>query len=175
MFRATTRPTVRKLRAPGRLFVVALAIAAIGTGTAMAAAMPGNVRHGTERIVFMGTSTTSSVSSVIATGPFTGGGSIDLGANKGLIRLAGGTLTIAPVFGPTKQTFSKSTCLMTITGRGTYKLGHGTGRYAGINGHGTFALSSRQVNARAGGKCSATKAVAFQEVIGLSGPVTVRK
>ena len=119
----------------------------------------------------MGASTNSSVDSVIATGAFTAGGSINLGSSTGKVTLGGGTLTLIPKFGPSKQKFNKVTCLLTITGRGSYSLGHGTGRYTGITGSGRFTVADRQINARAGGKCSATIAVAFQGVITLTGSV----
>jgi hypothetical protein len=156
----------------------ALALAAVGAGGVglAAAATSGSAatRHGVEHLVIMGASTRSSSDSVIVTGAFTAGGSIDLGANTGKIALDGGSLTLVPDFGPARHSFNSATCLMTISGRGTYTLGHGTRRYAGISGSGRFTVSIRQVNVReSDGKCSATKAAAYQGVITGSGPVTL--
>jgi hypothetical protein len=48
----------------------------------------------------------------------------------------------------------------------------GTGRYAGISGHGTYQLSLEIVAARAGGRCSSARPpLAQQELLRLSGPV----
>lgn len=149
----------------------ALCTALGGAGLAATAASRPGASHRYEHIVLMGTSVTSSVDSVIATGAFTAGGSINLGANTGKVTLGGGTLTLVPKFGPSKQKFSKATCLLTITGRGSYTLGHGTGAYAGVTGSGRFTIVNHQVNARVGGKCSTRKAVAFQGVITMTGPV----
>jgi len=174
----TTAGSARGLRRRVLLGLPAVALAAAtiaGAGVAAAATgHSGSARHGTEHIVIMGVSATSSVDSVIATGVFTAGGSINLGAGTGKITLDGGTLTIVPDFGPSTSKFNSSTCLGTMTGRGTYTLGDGTGRYAHISGHGRFTSSFRQVNVRlADGKCSASRAVAYQGVITASGPATV--
>jgi hypothetical protein len=154
----------------------AVLVAGVGGAAAATAATShaDSARHGTEHIVIMGASAKSSVDSVIATGPFTAGGSINL-ASTGKVTLDGGTLTLVPSFGPSRNRLNQSTCLVTISGRGTYVLGHGSHRYAGISGSGRFTLNIRQVNARlASGKCSATRAVAYQGVITASGPVTIR-
>ena len=48
----------------------------------------------------------------------------------------------------------------------------GTGRYAGISGHGTYQLSLEIVAARVHGACSSAKPpVAQQELLRLAGPV----
>jgi len=153
--------------------VVLAATVAVAGAAAAATTQAGSARPGTEHIVVMGASTSSSVDSVIATGAFTAGGSINLGANTGKVTLGGGTLTLVPSFGPSRHRFDAATCLLTISGRGTYTLGRGTGQYAGIRASGRFTISIRQVNARlADGKCSATRALAYQGVITGSGPVT---
>jgi hypothetical protein len=164
-------------RALAALPAAALAVAVIAGSAAAGAAtsQAARTRHGTEHIVIMGVSTTSSVDSVIATGAFTAGGSINLASAAGKVTLDGGALVLVPTFGPSRNRLNPDTCLMTITGRGTYTMGHGTGRYRGMSGSGRFTTSFRQVDARmANGKCSATRAVAFQGVITASGPVTLR-
>jgi hypothetical protein len=155
----------------------AVVLATTLCGASVASAVSGQQRpasHGTERIEIMGTSAKSGVASVIATGAFTAGGSINLDANTGKVTLDGGTLRLAPKFGPSRTTFSKATCLLTITGHGTYTLGRGTGDFAGISGSGRFAVSIRQVDARkANGACATTEAAAYQGVITGTGPVTL--
>ena len=48
----------------------------------------------------------------------------------------------------------------------------GTGRYAGISGHGTYQLSLEIVAARTHGGCSSAQPpVAQQELLRLAGPV----
>ena len=59
-----------------------------------------------------------------------------------------------------------------ISQPGTYKITGGTGKYAGISGHGTYQLNLTFIASRARGKCStAAPPVAQQELLRLSGPV----
>ena len=59
-----------------------------------------------------------------------------------------------------------------ISQSGSYQVVRGTGRYAGLSGHGTYQLSLEIVAARASGHCSAAKPpLAQQELLRLSGPV----
>ena len=62
---------------------------------------------------------------------------------------------------------------MTVSVHGTYTLSGGTGKYAGIRGHGTYHLSILGIGARSGGQCTTHKPpVAWQQIIQASGPVT---
>ena len=64
---------------------------------------------------------------------------------------------------------------MTINQRGGYRITGGTGKYAGISGHGRYQLSILALGARSGGKCSQSKPpVAWHQVINASGPVSVK-
>lgn len=64
---------------------------------------------------------------------------------------------------------------MTISQRGGYRITGGTGKYAGITGHGRYQLSILAVKARSGGKCTQNKPpVALHQVINASGPVSVK-
>jgi hypothetical protein len=70
------------------------------------------------------------------------------------------------------QRVNPASCLFTITRHVTYKLADGTGRYAGISGHGTGVAQILGVAARSGGKCSESKApTAFEQTITATGPV----
>jgi hypothetical protein len=156
-----------------RLLPAVLLAAGLATAAATSPALAAGGATGTEHIVMMN-STTSGVYSVIATGVFTAGGTINLPSGSNELKLTGGTLKIIPKFGPSKMSFNSKTCLVTVTGSVTYKLGHGTGAYAKVTGSGHATLSQRQVNARnAHGKCSTTKAIVSQGLVTASGPAAV--
>jgi hypothetical protein len=68
--------------------------------------------------------------------------------------------------------FSPASCLSLVSQSGSYRIVRGTGRYAGISGHGTYQLSLEIVAARVHGGCSSAKPpVAQQELLRLAGPV----
>jgi len=72
------------------------------------------------------------------------------------------------------QKFDPKTCLAQITQPGTYTISGGTGKYAGISGHGKFRYRLLFIGARnAQGKCAQRKPpVASQLIIQASGPDT---
>jgi hypothetical protein len=75
------------------------------------------------------------------------------------------------VTGPAGRRTWRYVSLLTINLHGTYTIGHGTGKYAGISGSGKYQLAILGIGARSHGKCSQTKApVAWQQVITASGP-----
>ncbi len=128
---------------------------------------------GTEHFQLMSTSATSNKSKIIATGVFTAGG-VDHGGNRvDKVVFPGGTFKIrhSPGHGP--QRFNPRTCLGVIHQHGTYRIGHGTGRFAGIRGHGRYRVSILLIGARnANGKCSQRKPPrVFEEIIKARGPV----
>jgi hypothetical protein len=61
------------------------------------------------------------------------------------------------------------------TGDGSYHLGGGSGKYAGITGSGKFVLRIVAVDARnSAGKCTMTKApAAYQQMLTLQGKAAV--
>lgn len=121
----------------------------------------------------MTTSATSSTSSVIARGVFTAGGVDHTGNKVDRLVFPKGSFKVRHT-GPAKQTLNRKTCLLTVTGHGTYKISGGTGAYAGIRGHGTYTLSVLAIFPKSGGKCSTTKApTTFQQIIKASGPVSL--
>jgi len=68
--------------------------------------------------------------------------------------------------------FSPASCLSLVRQSGSYRIVRGTGRYAGISGHGTYQLSLEIVAARVGGHCSSARPPqGQQELLRLSGPV----
>ncbi len=158
--------------------VMTALVAAATAGGANAAAASGALahssRHGAERLVFVGTSTKSGVFSVIATGLFTDGGTVNIFSPKPELRLGAGTLRFRDKEGPGKIRFDRATCLLTITGHGTYKLSHGTGKYVRFTGAGRFTTTGRAVYPRkANGTCASSHPLAFQGIITLTGTVSV--
>ncbi len=148
-----------------------VAVAGLTAASASPAARPSLTRI--EHFQLMTTSATSNRESIIATGGvFTAGGVNFQGNKVDRAVFPGGTFKIAHSSGTGKQVFNPKTCLNVINLHGTYKLGHGTGKYKGISGHGKYQLSILFVGARnSNGKCSQTKPpVAFQQIIKAQGP-----
>jgi hypothetical protein len=150
-----------------------LSIAAVISGAGLAAASAAPAASGTEHFQAVSTST-SSRTSIIFTGAFTAGGVANVGRTTGTFKFPGGTFKITHSRGTGKQTFNPRTCLLTVSRHGTYTLGHGTGKYAGISGHGTYQLHILAVARRAHSKCSQSlPPAAFQQIINASGPVSL--
>ena len=139
-----------------------------GAGPALASARPGNVRHESFRI--LSTSDTARAHSVIATGSFTAGGSVVLGRTTDREFLYRGTFETTRHITFRTPPAPPQGCILNVTERGTYALGHGTGRYAGIRGNGRFVSRITIVFARTGpNNCGNT--VAFQQIMSESGTV----
>ena len=166
----------RLVGAAGALVTVA-AIAVSGAMTASATPTVARAAvSGTEHFQMMTTTGTGSTGSVIASGVFTAP-AVDHeheATNTSTFTFANGTILIKHSNGTGTQHFDPKTCLMTINLHGTYKLLSGTGKYAGISGHGIFHLSILGIGARSGGKCTMHKPpVVWQQIIQASGPVTL--
>jgi hypothetical protein len=152
----------------------AAAAAAVLSGTALAAASAAPAASGTEHFQIMTTSPTTHKLSVIATGAFTAGGVEIEGKTTASERLPGGTFKISHSRGTGKHTFNPRTCLLTLNLHGTYTLGHGTGKYTGISGHGTYQLHILAIAQKVHGSCSQSlPPAAFQQIISASGPVSL--
>lgn len=168
-------------RAPAKLIAIILAvIAASGMGIAAAAAEPSVPASpgSTEHFTFMLTSTTG-VGSIIATGQFTDGGTMNLfsAGPSSEAKLGGGTIRITPSGRPAFSSKTDlATCLRSLSEHGTYRLSHGTGRFAGIRGSGHFTATDRVVShhKRNGGCVSNRHPLAIQAIITFSGPATLR-
>ena len=128
---------------------------------------------GTEHFQLITTSATSNSARVITYGAFTAPAVDIMGSTTDTFKIAGGSFQIKHGPGHGKQSFNPRTCLSNINERGNYTLGHGTGKYAGISGHGTYHLIVLLIAARSSkGRCSQTKLpLAFQQIITGSGPV----
>lgn len=165
-------------RKRAQMALAVLPAAAVIGSVGLSAASASPVVSGTERFQIVKISATSPASSVIATGAFTAGGSIAGGNGNngtGTVTLPGGTFAITHHTVQGKGTVNPRTCLFTVTGTGTYKLGGGTGKYAGIKGSGKFVLRIVAVDARnSKGQCTMTRPpAAYQQILTLQGPVTV--
>lgn len=150
------------------------ALAVAGVTAASASAVPQPSWAGIQHFQLMTTSATSKTESIIATGSVFTAGGVDYQGNKtDLVVFPGGTFRIRHSSGKGTQKFNPKTCLGVISLHGTYSLGHGSGKYAAISGHGTYQLSILLVGARnAKGKCSQAKPpVAYQQIIKAQGPV----
>lgn len=156
--------------------VAAAASAAVGGAGIAVASTNSAGTTGTESFQLMSTSATGTTSSVIARGVFTGAAVDHQQAhNMDTFVFSNGTVRVHHSNGKGRQSFNPKTCLMTISQRGDYQITGGTGKYAGISGHGRYQLSILAVGARSGGKCTDKKPpVAFHQVINARGPVTVK-
>jgi hypothetical protein len=139
-----------------------------GAGLALASARPDNSRHESFRI--LSTNETARTHSVIATGSFTAGGSESLGKTTDKAYLYRGTFEITRHISYRTPPAPPQGCMLKVTERGTYALSHGTGRYAGIRGNGTFVSRITLVFARTGSN-NCGKTVAFQQIMNESGTV----
>jgi len=160
-----------------RTLLLAAAAAAAGITTvtvtaASAAPVTRQAASGTEYVQIMSTSATGPASA-IARGVFAAGGQARLGDGRtGTIAFPGGTIVLSHRPGKNSAHFYPAGCLSLISQSGSYQIVRGTGRYAGISGHGTYQLSLEMVAARVHGGCSSAKPpVAQQELLRLSGPV----
>jgi len=164
------------MRKPVKFALAATAVATaatVGVGAASAAPAASHAPTGTEYIQVMSASTGSGPASVIARGVFTAAGQVRLGDAKAVtITFPGGTVVLTHKQAHGSQHFSPASCLSLISQSGSYRITRGTGRYAGISGHGTYQLSLEIIGARAHGQCSPGRPpLAQQELLRLSGPI----
>jgi hypothetical protein len=133
-----------------------IAVLAI-TATAFAAtSTPSSIEHWTVE----STNPVSATAVLIARGPLTVGGTINL--QTGHVELPGGTLTLSHKQSWGTQGQNPRTCLATVTSSGTYKVTGGTGRYKGIHGQGTYRLTAYAIVKKVKGTC-ATKVVPYAQ------------
>ena len=161
----------RLLAAAGSMLAAgALALSGI---VAAAAAPSGSSGSGIERFQIMSTSANAIRDTVIAHGVFTAGGvDITTSPTTDTFKFPNGTIKVRHSPGTGPQSFNPRTCLITVHQHGTYTLRSGTGKYAGISGHGRYRLDILAVAARSHGKCNQNKPpAAFELIVRLSGPV----
>jgi len=163
------------MRKSYRLLLAAATTAAVVsavTGVTAASASQASA-SGTEYVQIMSASTTPGPASAIARGVFTAAGQARLGDSRvGTIVFPGGTVVLSHRPSKGSSRFYPRACLSLVSQSGTYQIVRGTGRYAGISGHGTYQLSLEIVAARVHRVCSSEKPpVAQQELLLLGGPV----
>lgn len=178
---AAAKPKLRKGKQMKRIALVAAAASAAATATAAAlwlavpagASSAGRDVSGIEHFQLVTTSATTSTQGVIATGVFTAGGVDHQGSKVDTFVFPGGSFKVAHSQGTGTQHLNPATCLVTVRVHGTYTLSGGTGKYAGIRGHGIYHLNILGIAARSGGKCTMHKPpVVWQQIIQAAGPVT---
>src|SRR5213078_3989994 len=168
------RKTRTRLLAAAGSMLAAGALAVSGIVAAAAAPHTAQTRtSGIERFQFMSTSATSTKTTVIARGVFTAGGvDIETSNTTDTFKFPNGTIRVRHSPGTGPQSFNPRTCLLTGHQHGTYTLLGGTGKYAGISGHGRFHLDILAVAARSHGKCTQKKPpVTFELIVRAAGPV----
>jgi hypothetical protein len=161
----------RVLTAAGSM-LAAGAIALSGT-LAATAAPSGSGASGIERFQFMSTDPTGANNAVIARGVFTAGG-VDISTSNttDTFKFPNGTIRVRHTPGTGPHSFNPRTCLLTAHLHATYTLLGGTGKYAGISGHGKVQAQILAVFARSHGKCDQSKPpIAFEQLIRAAGPV----
>ena len=128
---------------------------------------------GTEHFQAVSTSLTSSRSKVAAYGVFNASGvDISISNTRDTFKFPGGKFRVTHHATRSRQHFSTRTCAGTFRERGTYKLSHGTGKYAGISGHGRYRLRGLIVARHTARGCS-RRPIAIQVIIRAHGPVTL--
>jgi hypothetical protein len=166
-----------------------VAAAAVTAGLALpAAASPaapaGSARvWGTEHFQTMNTSTSGSVTTnpLIAYGLFTAPGTDRENPNgTDTFSFPGGSFLVkhATAKGTAHQSFNAKTCLFQASEKGTFQVSNGTGKYRGIAGGGTYALSVVGIGAKLkNGSCNPSQTAppaAQQQEIQAVGRVSLR-
>jgi len=157
--------TVSTLAAAGAVTLSGL------TAASAAPAVP--AVSGTAHFQEMTTSAVASHSPVIATGAFTAGGTDTVTGNStDTFSFPGGTFKVTHSKGHGTQSFNPHSCLFQLRQRGTYTLSNGTGKFAGISGHGRYLVSVLAVGPKgANGKCAHGAPKFNEQEIQASGPV----
>ena len=124
---------------------------------------------GTEHWIAESVNPVSATATLIARGPLTAGGTINL--ETGHVKLPGGTLTLAhhQVHGTSGE--NARTCLATVASSGTYTISGGTGRYRHLAGHGHYSLIAYAIVKKVKGKCSRSVPYAQTELLTATGPL----
>ncbi len=159
----------KTLAAAASAFTLATLVAGTGLTAASASAAAG--RAEAFRMV---SGQVSGKAGVVATGAFTAGGTTNLNTNVATLRLHGRSFRINPRSTQTHVHIDPRTCVLNALQEGTYRIGHGTGRFAHLNGSGSYAAELLGVLVRnARGKCSESKPPrALQQVVTAHGPVS---
>jgi hypothetical protein len=146
------------------------ALAVTGATVAAASSTPSPAPSDTEHWIVESTNPLSATATLIARGPLTIGGTINL--VTGQVKLPGGTLTLSHHQVHGTQGENARTCLATVTSSGTYKVTGGTGLYRHVTGHGNYSLVAYAIVKKVKGKCSVSVPYAQTELLTATGPLT---
>jgi hypothetical protein len=138
------------LAATGLAATAAVTALALPAGASPVAA---SAVSGVQHFQMMNTSTsqTANNGSLLAWGVITAAGVDHQNANgTDTFRLSGGALMVkhTPKKGTDHQSFNPKTCLFMFSEKGTFKITGGTGKYKGVSGGGTYALSVVGIGAK---------------------------
>jgi hypothetical protein len=172
-FTGHKRAAVAAMTGAAAAAVLGLAVPASASQAAVAAVT------GTEHFQFATTSPTASSNQLIAYGVLTAAGVERDGAhNTGTVTFSNGTIKLKHDNGTGSQSFNAKTCLMQINVHGKYTVTGGTGKYAGVTGHGTYTVSILAIGPKTkSGACSNSQTVppiAFQQVVDTTGTITLK-
>jgi hypothetical protein len=138
---------------------IVVALAAVGASALALAPSAQAATSGTEyfEITIANTAEAATTHGLFADGGWDESGN----TNYDVLHLSNGDLRITHP--DSKITFQKfalnpDTCAASLTIRGGYTLGHGTGAYAGITGHGTYNARIHLVADRVDGVCDQNSA-----------------
>ena len=130
---------------------------------------------GIEHFQLVSASAAANKAPVIAYGLFAAPAVDHMGNTTDTFKFRGGSFRVKHSPGHGNPSFNARTCVLQGTIRGTYSISHGTGRYAGISGHGTYVLRLLSIARRnAHGQCNTNQnalPLAFQDIIDAHGPV----
>ncbi len=120
---------------------------AVPAGAAPIAPAAAATVTGAEHFQAVSTSATATRQGVIAYGLFTAYGvdhenNSNAATSTDLFTFAGGSFKVIHTTKRQSQTVNVKACFFRYTASGTYRLAAGTGKYKGISGTGTFALSA---------------------------------
>jgi len=155
-----------------------IAVAGLTAASASPAGRPAARPSATriEHFQLVSGSPTSNKASIIAAGSVFTAGGVDVQGrrNTDIVKFPGGTFRLHHSNGTGKPHFNAKTCLVSGTIRGTYQISHGTGRFAGISGHGRYVAKFLSVGRKSRGKCNMNQnaaPAALQQIINASGPL----
>jgi hypothetical protein len=157
-------------RTAALLAAAGIAVLTVTGATVAAAASSSSAPSDTEHWIAESTNPVSATATLIARGPLTIGGTINL--QTGQVKLPGGTLTLSHHQVHGTQGENARTCLATVTSSGTYKVTGGTGLYRHVTGHGSYSLVAYAIVKKVKGKCSASVPYAQTELLTAIGPLT---
>ena len=148
-----------------------------GAGAASAAtgspASPQAAISGTQHFQAVSAPLSGTRSRVAAYGTFNASGiDTSTSSTRDTFTFPGGSFRVTHKPTRSRQHFSKVTCAGVVHQRGTYKISNGTGRYAGISGHGRYRLRVLLVSRHTSSGWG-NRPIAIQTVIRARGPVSV--